>query len=265
MDFCAVLHMSGEGLISSEMRHCQLVYLMVNCRKYIVGRGFVEKALKVKNLVLVFLVTALDLCFGPFLLVLLSRGGYSAYAVTDFEQYPGKVLMQTAMLSVYSLGLLLVFGCILKRNFGKAMALEIRTYHQLRSVFLLGILLLAAAAVGIKRTGKPLVILYGLLYFVFAVGFQEEFLIRGVCVHLLKDFPWQIQYLLPNFLFAMLHIFAYGGFEPITLEIFKEFVSTQLWTLMASGCCLQLLKERSGCLWVPIMIHGLMDFYITFL
>ena len=224
-----------------------------------------EKASKAKNLILVFLVTALDLCFGPFLLVLLSRGGYSTYAVTDFEQYPGKVLMQTAMLSAYSLGLLLVFWYILKRNFAKAMALEIRTPLQLRIVFLLGILMLAAAAVGIQRTGKPCMILYGLLYFAFAVGFQEEFLIRGVCVHLLRDFPWQIQYLLPNFIFAMLHIFAYGGFGPITMEVFKEFVSTQLWTLMASGCCLQLLKDHSGCLWVPIMVHGLMDFCITFL
>lgn len=224
-----------------------------------------KRASKIKNLLLVFLITALDLCFGPFLLVLLNRAGGQTYSVADFEMYPWKVLLQTATLSMYSVVLLLIFWRSLGHNFGKAMALEIHTPAQIQSVALLGILLVIAAAVGIRRTGKPLMILYGLLYFVFAVGFAEEFLIRGVCVHLLRDFPWQVQYLLPNFLFAMLHIFAFGGFAPISLDVFTAFVRTQLWTLMASGCCLQLLKNHTGSLWVSILIHGLMDFCIAFL
>ena len=223
------------------------------------------KALKVKNICLVFLITALDLLCGPFLLVALGRRGYPTYSVTDFQQYPGKVLLQTVILSAYFLILFLSFRGILKQNFKRAMGLLAETPFLLQCLSVLGILLVMAAALGIRRTGQPGQILYGLLYFVFAVGFTEEFLIRGVCVYLLKDFSWQVKYLLPNFLFAMLHIFAYAGFEPLTVEIFREFAVNQLWTLMASGCCLQLLKDRTGTLWVPILVHGLMDFYITFL
>ena len=229
------------------------------------GRNFMDKASKVKNICLVFLITALDLICGPFLLVVLGRQGYTTYSVTDFEQYPGKVLLQTVFLSVYFLILFLSFRGILKENFQKAMGFCTETPFQVQSLSLLGILLAIAAALAIRRTEKPGLILYGLFYFVFAVGFTEEFLIRGVCVYLLKDFSWQVKYLLPNFLFAMLHVFAYAGFEPLTVEIFREFAVNQLWTLTASGCCLQLLKDRTGTLWVPILVHGLMDFYITFL
>ena len=220
---------------------------------------------KLKKLLLVFLITALDLLCGPFLLMVLGRWGYPTYSVTQFDEYPGKVLLQTILLSVYFLILFLSFRYILKNNFLRDMGLLVNTHVQLQYLSLLGILLVISAAIAVRRTEKPFLILYGLFYFVFAVGFTEEFLIRGACVYLLKEFPWQIKYLLPNFLFAMLHIFAYTGFEPLTLEIFREFVTTQLWTLMASGCCLQLLKECTGTLWVPILIHGLMDFCITFL
>ena len=229
------------------------------------GRNFMGKAFKMKKIGLVLLITALDLLFGPFLLVVLGRMGYPTYSVTEFEQYPGKVLLQTALLSTYFLILFLIFRSVLKEKFSKAMGLRAETSLQIQWLALMGILLVIAAAVGIRRTEKPIQILYGLFYFVFAVGFTEEFLIRGVCVYLLKDFSWQVKYLLPSFLFAMLHIFAYAGFAPLTLDLFKEFAVNQLWTLMASGCCLQLLKDRTGTLWVPILVHGLMDFCITFL
>ena len=224
-----------------------------------------EKLSKLKNLLLVFLITALDLLCGPFLLVTLGRWGYPRYPVTEFERYPREVFLQMVILSAYFILLFLTFYCILKKNFFKDMGLSVHTPLQMQWLSFLGILLVIAAAVGIRRTEKPALMLYGLFYFVFAVGFTEEFLIRGVCVFLLREFPWQVKYLLPNFLFAFLHIFAYAGFEPLTLEICRDFAFHQLWPLMASGCCLQLLKDRTGTLWVPVLIHGLMDFYITFL
>ena len=193
------------------------------------------KASEMKNVGMVFLITALDLLCGPFLLVIMGRMGYPAYSVTEFEQHPGKVLLQTALLSVYFLILFFTFRCMLKENFPKAMGLCAETPSQLQWLSMLGILLVIAAAVGIRRTEKPVQILYGIFYFVFAVGFTEEFLIRGVCVYLLKDFSWQVKYLLPSFLFAMLHVFAYAEFEPLTLEILREFALHQLWPLMASA------------------------------
>ena len=224
-----------------------------------------ERILKFRNLLLVFLVTALDLLSGPFLLFVLKNRGIQIYSATQIARYPAQVLAQNLLLCIYPLVLFLICRRLLKESFGRAMCLRLVSPSQWSWTGLLTMLLVIAAALGIRRTGEPVKILYGAVYFVFAVGFAEEFLTHGVCVYLLKDFPWQIRYLLPNFLFALAHVLAFSGFRPVSGPMFLEFVQVQFWPLMASGCCLQLLKDRTGTLWVPVLIHGLMDFCMTYL
>lgn len=59
-------------------------------------------------------------------------------------------------------------------------------------------------------------ILYNLLYYTVFIALEEELLVRGVCVYLLKDENNYIRYLVPNILFAVMHLFSYVNWGKIT-------------------------------------------------
>ena len=220
---------------------------------------------KFKNLCLVFLIAGLDFLGGPLLLYYLRSRGIRTYSVSQFFQYPAQVLQQNLLISVCVILVLFSFLLVLRKKFWKAMGLKIENDLQLFSMGAAVFLLVMAAAFGIRRTGNPREIFFNLFYYVVFIGFTEEFIFRGACSWLLRYFPWQIRYLLPNFLFATIHILAFSRFEPVTLPILLQFLKVQMPGLMASGCCLQLTKDYTGTLWVPVLLHGLMDFSILFL
>ena len=223
------------------------------------------KLQKGKAILMVLLVTGLDLLFGPFLLYLLKVSGVETYSVLGASDHLPQVLLQTLVLSAYSIVLLTVFIVKYKKKFPEIFFLKVRGPVQWIWVGVLMLMLILMTGIGIQRTGDPGTILFCLGYYVLAIGFTEEFLIRGVCVHFLRDFSWQVQYLLPSFLFAMLHVFAYNGFMPLELHDLWRFMTSEMLGIVACGCCFQLVKERSGTLWVPILLHGILDFSACFL
>lgn len=214
---------------------------------------------------LVFLITGLDLIFGPFLLYFMKNSGVSICSPAHASDYPLRLLLQCLVLSAYSITLFLVFLIRLKGDFPKAFSLSVQGKIQWLWVGGLLCLLAVMVLVSIQRTGDPVLIFLNLIYYVVFIGFAEEFLIRGVCVYLLREMPWRVKYLLPNFLFALLHIFAFNHFAPLTPASVLGFLTSDVLGLMASGCCFQLLKDRTGTLWVPVLLHGMLDFSTVFL
>lgn len=224
-----------------------------------------NKFSKLKNICLVFFIAGLDLLGGPLLLYCFRQHGAALFPANQFTAHPAEVLRQIFMLSLCFFLIFAAFWRKLKKNFWKEMGLKIQNSFQRDCAAILILLLILAGALGIRRSEDPVQVIFSLLYYVFAIGFTEEFLFRGACDWLLKCFPWQVRYLLPSFLFGMIHIVAYGGFEPVTWRLVLEFMTAQLPGLMGSGCCLQLVRDRTGTLWVPVLLHGLMDFSILFL
>lgn len=87
---------------------------------------------------------------------------------------------------------------------------------------------------------------------------------RGVCVGLLRDEPAAVRYLVPNILFAAMHVFAYADFGAITASYLVRFVCSQMAGLVAIGCLFQYLKEKSGSLWIPVLVHAVLDYTAVF-
>ena len=87
---------------------------------------------------------------------------------------------------------------------------------------------------------------------------------RGVCVGLLRDEPAAVRYLVPNILFAAMHVFAYADFGAIIASYLARFVCSQMAGLVAMGCLFQYLKEKSGSLWIPVLVHAVLDYTAVF-
>ena len=128
---------------------------------------------------------------------------------------------------------------------------------------LLFLLLIVTAAALIVKPDK-ITVLYNLFYYTVFIAFCEEFVVRGVCVGLLRDEPAAVRYLVPNILFAAMHVFAYADFGAITASYLVRFVCSQMAGLVAMGCLFQYLKEKSGFLWIPVLVHAVLDYTAVF-
>ena len=95
------------------------------------------------------------------------------------------------------------------------------------------------------------------------VAFGEEFVIRDACTFILRGASWPLRYLLPNFFFALLHIFNYAGWGEISGSVLLSFLFNGVMGYVVGGCLLQLLKEKSGSIWLPVLLHCLMDYSIV--
>ncbi len=223
-----------------------------------------KKATKWKAVCAVIMVSGLQLIFGPGLLYLLQAKGIEIYSVSRASQYPGKILLQWGILSIYPAMLVLAAWKGRKKDFLQDMYLKIREKKQKIFVIVLGAVLLVMSIAAIVKTGDFLLIVLNLLYYLVVVAFAEEFILRGVCPFLLKDFRKFLIYLLPNILFAGLHIFAYNGFQMLSMEYVIHFLSSQMLGLVVSGLVFQLLKDYTGTLWIPILLHAVLDFSSVF-
>ena len=92
---------------------------------------------------------------------------------------------------------------------------------------------------------------------------EEELLVRGICVYLLKDENNYIRYLVPNILFAAMHLFSYTNWGKITLVYVFSFITSQMLGLILTGCIFQYLKEKSGTIWIPVLVHAILDYMVV--
>ena len=220
-----------------------------------------EKKGKTSKIALVFLITGLHFLLGPGILYLFREIGIPVYSVEAISDRPGSFLMQTLLLSAYSFLLMGIAAGKLKKEFPDAMGLRVHGRLQWTWLAVLAALFAIEFLIGIRKNQNFFYLLFSLLYYMAAIGITEEFVIHGLCVYLLRDLPWTVKYLLPNFLFAMLHVLAFNGFAPLGWTVVWDFLRSQMPILLASGCCLQLIKDRTGTLWVPILLHGFIDFF----
>ena len=126
----------------------------------------------------------------------------------------------------------------------------------------------AAAILGFTLYGlvaKPnkASILVSLLYYLVVIAFSEEFVTRDACTWFLRDSSWPLRYLLPNGIFALLHLFLYAEWGEIGAEVLIRFFTTgTFFGYVSMGCLFQLFKEKSGSIWLPVLLHGLMDYSV---
>ncbi len=223
-----------------------------------------EKIKKWKAVSVVIVVIGLELLFGPGFLYLLKSKGIEIYSASQASQYPGNILLQWGVLSIYPAILVLVVWLRRKQEFLKDMSLGIPGKKQKILVITMSAILLVMSIAATVKTGDVLLIVLNLLFYLAVVAFAEEFVLRGVCPFLLRNFPKFVIYLLPSVMFAGLHIFAYNGFQMLNMEYVMQFISSQMLGLIVSGIAFQLLKDYTGTLWIPILLHTILDFSAVF-
>ena len=176
---------------------------------------------------------------------------------------PMAFLLQCLLEFLFPAVLLILFALVLKRDFFSSMYMKLKGKWQRITAGILIAAILGFTIYGLAVKPDKGSILLSLFYYLVIVAFAEEFVIRDACTYFLRDASWPLRYLLPNFFFALPHVFNYAGWGTINGGVLINFLFNGiLLGYVLSGCLLQLLKEKSGSIWLPVLLHCLMDYSI---
>ena len=175
---------------------------------------------------------------------------------------PG-IFVQNLIVEAVPILLFFLFLFRLGKNFQTEMYLKITGKMQKCTVGILGGILLALALWCLVTKADKVTVLYNLLYYTVFIAFAEEFVVRGICVYLVRGEEPYIRYLEPNLLFAVMHLFSYANWGAITVPYVISFVSSELLGLLTMGCIFQFLKEKSGTLWTAVLVHAILDYSVV--
>ena len=183
--------------------------------------------------------------------------------VRQSSSAPGRFLLQGIACSAFPLLLLVFCAARMKEDFAGEMFFRLRGKSCRLWTVLLSLVLLGMTAYGlaVKRDGTA--VLCGLVYYLAFVAFPEEFVSRDVCTHLLRREAGQVRYLIPNVLFALMHVFNYTGLFLLYPEGLGRFLLA-FPSLLAIGCLMQYLKEKTGTIWIPVLLHAIIDYRFVF-
>ncbi|WP_329887474.1 CPBP family intramembrane glutamic endopeptidase [Pseudoramibacter faecis] len=166
------------------------------------------------------------------------------------------LFLQSLIPFLFPAALLVLFALLLKKDFAPKLYLTLHGTWQRVTALVLCTAILGITCYCLIVKADSAAVLFSLLYYLVFIAFAEEFVCRDVCPYFLRNFSWPVRYLIPNICFAILHVFAYANWDKIGGAYLFRFVSSNLLGLAVGGCLLQLLKEKSGTIWLPVLLHA---------
>lgn len=173
------------------------------------------------------------------------------------------IFMQSMVTFLFPAVLLILFALLLKKDFVKQMYMRLEGKWQRITAAILILVILALTFCCLIVKEDKVSVLFSLLYYAVFIAFAEEFVCRDVCTWFLQDFRWPVRYLVPNICFALLHVFSAANWGEITGTVLLHFLTSGLLGYAAAGCLLQLFKEKSGTIWLPVLLHALLDYSVV--
>lgn len=214
------------------------------------------------RIIIIFFICTADILTAAYFIYTWKQNG-TVISVRNASDNIPEIFRQSLAVSMAAILVILIFFIILRKNFVSEMYLKISEKKQKITVLILTAILLAVTVFCLITKADKITILYNLLYYTVFIALEEELLVRGVCVYLLKDESNYIRYLVPNILFAAMHLFSYANWGKITSVYVFSFITSQMLGLVLTGCIFQYLKEKSGTIWITVLVHAILDYMVV--
>lgn len=214
------------------------------------------------RIIIIFFICTADILTAAYCIYTWKQNG-TVISVRNASDNIPEIFRQSLAVSMAAILVILIFFIILRKNFVSEMYLKISEKKQKITVLILTAILLAVTVFCLITKADKITILYNLLYYTVFIALEEELLVRGVCVYLLKDESNYIRYLVPNILFAAMHLFSYANWGKITSVYVFSFITSQMLGLVLTGCIFQYMKEKSGTIWITVLVHAILDYMVV--
>ena len=214
------------------------------------------------RILMILLICMADIAWSATVLYAWKNNGTVISVKAASDNIP-RIFMQNVIVSAVPILLFIICLIVLKKQFFSQMYFQVCSKKQAIIIAVLSVILILLALYCLVTKADKITVLYNLLYYTVFIAFTEEFVVRDVFTYLLRTEKNSLRYLIPNVLFAAMHIFSYVGWGTITLHYLITFVFSQMLGLVAMGCIFQFLKEKSRTIWVPVLVHAILDFSVV--
>ena len=211
------------------------------------------------RLLVILLITVLHVASSIPLIYRWKESGTLIPSTAASTNIPG-IFVQNLITSAFTILLFIIFLVILKTRFADEMYLKIKGKISLVVVLTLVAILLGFMIFCLITKQDKITVLYNLFYYAFFIAFFEGFIFRDVFPFLLKEEKTVLRYLVPAIMFGLIHIFNNSGWQSITAYQVVKFITSQMLGYIAFSCVMQFLKEKSGTIWIPVLVHTIMDY-----
>ena len=138
------------------------------------------------RIVIIFLICTADILTSAYFIYTWKQNGTVISVRNASDNIPG-IFCQSLAVSMVAILVILIFFIILRKKFVSEMYLKISEKKQKITVLILTVILLAVTVFCLIIKADKITVLYNLLYYTVFIALEEELLVRGVCVYLLKD------------------------------------------------------------------------------
>lgn len=215
------------------------------------------------RILLILLIFAVYLLADMPLLYLWKKNGTLIPSTQASSDLPG-ILLQNLMILIVPILIFIIFLFALKKDFVGETYLRIMGKWQWAGVLGLMVGLAGILIYHLITQEDKITAFYLLFYYVFVIAFTEEFVCRDVCTYFLKNEKTIVRFMIPNLFFAVLHIFNYSGWGDLTVDFVVSFIRNDMIVLFFVGCLNQALKEKTGTIWIPILLHAAWDYALAY-
>ncbi len=166
--------------------------------------------------IMILFICGAYLLWGTYFIYRWNSAGTVISVKNASSDIPG-ILMQNLTVAEIPIIIFLITFFLISDRFAEEMFLRISGRKQKIALLIIAAILLAMTVFCIVTKEDKGSVLYGLIYYLVFVAFAEEFVVRDVGVYLLKGERNVIRYIVPNVIFAVMHIFSYAQWGTITV------------------------------------------------
>ena len=154
-----------------------------------------------------------------------------------------------------------------RERFTEEMGLRVQRQKKTALLLAAGAFLLALAAAFLLVKAEPLAIGYQWVYYLLFVALTEEFTFRSLLPFLAEKSgtPVWVVWIFPGVMFSCMHTLIPMTYNGFTVKAFIWSALTMLGGYTAGHCGYYALRRWSGTLWLPVLVHGTLDFLSIFM
>lgn len=182
-----------------------------------------EKNKRIGKIFLILFICLADIGWAAAVLYAWKRNGTILSVKTASADIPG-IFVQNIIVSAVPIFLFIICLAVLKKDFFARMCFKVNSRKQKIAVASLAAVLVILALYCLVTKTDKIMVLYNLLYYT---------------------------------------VFSYAGWGELTFRYLFSIVSSQMLGLIVMGCLFQYLKEKSGTIWVPVLVHAILDFSVV--
>ena len=176
------------------------------------------------RIIIIFLICTADILVAAYFIYTWKQNG-TVVVVRNASDNIFGIFRQSLVVSMVAIIVILIFFMILRKKFISEMYLKISGKKQKTTVLILTAILGAVTVFCLITKADKITILYNLLYYTVFIAMEEELLVRGICVYLLKD---ENNYGLSKLSDMLYNMYDEDMFELTTRELLQVMYENEL-------------------------------------